>query len=187
MRGPAFRSLASDGRATLCAQTRKEQHRPDRVSSRRPFERRMRVPCRLLSVLLGLLLAAFSGQAQVQAKPLPLGWQSFEVPDFGTRVDYPARIFGPSGETRRGVGQRLESPDHRATLSIYATDNDAGETPGTYLRRYLRRSGLDYRRVTPSFFAISMERGALIYYSRCNFSHGSKAAIHCFDLIYPRE
>src|SRR5262249_3393214 len=130
MRGPAFRSLASDGRATLCAQTRKEQHRPDRVSSRRPFERRMRVPCRLLSVLLGLLLAAFSGQAQVQAKPLPLGWQSFEVPDFGTRVDYPARIFGPSGETRRGVGQRFESPDHRATLSIYATDNDAGRNAG---------------------------------------------------------
>ena len=51
----------------------------------------MRVHCRLLSVLLGLLLAAFSGQAQLQARPSPLGWQTFEVPEFGTRVDYPTR------------------------------------------------------------------------------------------------
>jgi hypothetical protein len=50
-----------------------------------------------------------------------------------------------------------------------------------------RQSGLDYERVTRSFFAISMEREGTIYYSRCNFSRSARGAIHCFDLIYPQD
>src|SRR5262249_23212955 len=37
-----------------------------------------------------------------------------------------------SRKSKRGVGQRFESPEGRATLSIYATDNEAGDTPGAY-------------------------------------------------------
>jgi hypothetical protein len=44
-----------------------------------------------------------------------------------------------------------------------------------------------YRRVTPSFFAISAEREGMIYYSRCNFSTLRGATIHCFDLVYPQS
>jgi hypothetical protein len=47
--------------------------------------------------------------------------------------------------------------------------------------------GLDYQRIARSFFAISMERGELIYYSRCNFSGGMRRVTHCFDLVYPQE
>jgi hypothetical protein len=46
---------------------------------------------------------------------------------------------------------------------------------------------LDYKRVTGSFFAISIERDGKIYYSRCNFSRSAKGSIHCFDLVYPQE
>jgi hypothetical protein len=145
----------------------------------------MRVLSQLPGAFLGLALVVFNGQTELRARSLD--WQTFEVPEFGTRVDYPARIFDPAGETKRGVGQRFESTDRRAILSIYASDNEAGDTPGTYLRRHLRQTGLDYERVTRSFFAISMERGGLIYYSRCNFSRTSKASIHCFDLVYPQE
>jgi hypothetical protein len=35
------------------------------------------------------------------------------------------------------------------------------------------------------FVAISSVRHVLIFYSRCNFS--ADAAIHCFDLVYPRQ
>jgi hypothetical protein len=46
---------------------------------------------------------------------------------------------------------------------------------------------LDYERIARSFFAISLERDGVILYSRCNFSAGARAAIHCFDLTYPQE
>jgi hypothetical protein len=138
------------------------------------------------TLFISLLLLVVDSHAALCARP-SLDWQTFEVPDFGTRVEYPARIFAPSGKTRRGVGQRFKSPDGRAILAIYAIDNEAGDTPGSYLRKYLRQPRLGYERVTRSFFAISKEGGGLIYYSRCNFSRTAKAAVHCFDLIYPQE
>jgi hypothetical protein len=116
-----------------------------------------------------------------------LDWQVFRVPEYGTRLEYPARIFAPVAEAEKGVGQRFESGDGRATLSIYARENEDGHTPASYLRKNLRQSGLDYERVTRSFFAISMEREGTIYYSRCNFSRFARSSIHCFDLIYPQD
>jgi hypothetical protein len=74
-------------------------------------------------------------------------------------------------------------------LSIYASPNEAGESPKTYLRNNLRveRSALDYVRIARSFFAISLERDGVILYSRCNFSGGARGMIHCFDLKYPQQ
>jgi hypothetical protein len=113
-----------------------------------------------------------------------MGWRTFEVPQFGTRVAYPAGLFSvPVGSTEMGTGQRFRTSDGRAELSVYSRANAGDETPRSYLRNNLR-SNLDYERVTPSFFAISEETGDRIYYSRCNFS---PAAIHCFDLEYPRR
>jgi len=43
-------------------------------------------------------------------------------------------------------------------LSIYARENEDGDTPASYLKKNLRQSGLQYQRITRSFFAISMER-----------------------------
>jgi len=119
----------------------------------------------------------------------PLAWQSFEVPEFGTRVQIPAGIFIPAGKPRQGSGQRFERADGRAVLSIYSRPNNIGESPATYLRQNLRvdRSALDYERIARSFFAVSLERDGVILYSRCNFSSRARAAIHCFDLTYPQE
>src|SRR5262249_60424859 len=96
----------------------------------------------LMPSIFSSLLLVLSGQAGLQARSSSLDWQTFEVPEFGTRVEYPARIFAASGKVERGVGQRFESPDGRAILSIYATDNEAGDTPGHYLRKYLVRCRL---------------------------------------------
>ena len=119
-----------------------------------------------------------------------LDWQTFVVPEFGTTVEYPASIFSvPGGKAEKGLGQRFTSADGRAVLTIYSRENAAGDTPASYLRNNLRmgRAGLDYERVTRSFFAISSERQGMILYSRCNFSTDAGGAIHCFDLVYPQE
>jgi hypothetical protein len=141
--------------------------------------------------LAGITLLTLVPNAQAQfreQRPL-VGWRTFEVPDFGTSIQYPASIFAPAGKPEKGLGQRFERADGRAALSIYSRPNDAGENPTTYLRHNLRmeRSALDYVRITRSFFAISSEREGVVLYSRCNFSGGARGVIHCFDLKYPQQ
>jgi hypothetical protein len=119
-----------------------------------------------------------------------LGWQTFQVKDFGTTVDYPASIFSePAGKAEKGTGQRFNSADGRSTLTIYALENADGDTPASYLRKNLRmpRSALDYERVTRSFFAISTEGHGTVLYSRCNFASGVGGTVHCIDLVYPQD
>jgi hypothetical protein len=141
----------------------------------------MRLIFHLLSTIV--LIAASSVEAQSRNAS---DWQVFKVPDYGTRLEYPASIFSAAGQAETGVGQRFESGDGRAVLSIYARENEDGDTPASYLKKNLRQSGLQYERVTRSFFAISMEREGTILYSRCNFSRSARRAIHCFDLVYPQ-
>jgi hypothetical protein len=136
-----------------------------------------------------LALSVLSSADAQGRRPEGLDWQTFEIPGFGTTVDYPAGIFSvPGGKAEKGVGQRLSSGDGRAVLMIYSLENEDGDTPASYLKKNLRmaRSALDYERVTRRFFAISSEGQGVILYSRCNFSSEAGGAIHCFDLTYPR-
>jgi hypothetical protein len=146
--------------------------------------------CACLASLAGITLLLLVSNARAQFwEQRPADWRTFEVPDFGTRIQYPAGIFSPAGKPEKGLGQRFERADGRAVLSIYSRPNEAGENPKTYLRNNLRvdRSALDYVRIARSFFAISSERDGVILYSRCNFSGGAHGVIHCFDLKYPQE
>ena len=146
----------------------------------------MRAISFLLSGLISSFLLTQYIRAEAQAEVRILDWQTFEVPEFGTRVEYPARIFTAVGEAEKGIGRRFESKDGRAILSIYARENEDDDTPASYLRKNLRQRTLDYERVTRSFFAISSERDGIIYYSRCNFSRPARGSLHCFDLVYPQ-
>src|SRR3954449_10668203 len=141
------------------------------------------LPAGVIIALISLLRTDAYAQMRDQS---PTDWRTFEVPEFGTRIQVPASIFAPAGKPERGSGQRFERSDGRAALSIYSRPNDTGDNPATYLRHNLRtdRSELDYSRVARSFFAISSEREGVILYSRCNFV---RPAIHCFDLTYPRQ
>ena len=139
--------------------------------------------------MLALALSGTSEAVHARDPVANLDWRVFAIPQYGATVLYPARIFAAAGAAEKGVGQRFERADGRAVLSIYSRDNEHGETPAAYLKNNMRvgRAGLDYARVTQSFFAISMERDGMIFYSRCNFSGGPGGAIHCFDLVYPQE
>jgi hypothetical protein len=145
----------------------------------------MRLMSRLLVSVALLCIAMFTVEATTRDRA-GLDWQTFQVPEYGTHVEYPARLFAPVGEAEKGVGQRFESEDGRAILSICARENQDDDTPASYLRKNLRQPMLDYERVTRSFFAISMERDGTIFYSRCNFS-ARHSTIHCFDLVYPQS
>jgi hypothetical protein len=135
----------------------------------------MRPICTLLGALAFLSVAMFAAQAQLWDRAGSLDWQTFKVPEYGTRLEYPTGIFAAVGEAEKGVGQRFESDDGHAVLSVCARENEDGDTPSSYLRKNLRQPARDYERVTRSFFAISMERDGTIYYSRCNFSHSAGA------------
>ncbi len=145
----------------------------------------------VVSNLLLALSVLSSADAQGRGRQgESLDWQTFLVPEFGTTVEYPADIFSvPDGKADKGLGQRFNSADGRSVLTIYARENEDDDTPASYLRKNLRvaRSSLDYERVTRSFFAISSEHQDIVLYSRCNFSTDAGGAIHCFDLVYPRE
>jgi hypothetical protein len=146
----------------------------------------MRLIARLLGMVPLLCIAMCSAEAATRDQAGTLDWETFQVPEYGTRVQYPAKLFAPVGEPEKGVGQRFEREDGRAVLSIYASENQDDDTPASYLKKNLRQPALDYERVTRSFFAISMEREGTIFYSRCNFS-ARRSVIHCFDLVYPQS
>jgi hypothetical protein len=107
-----------------------------------------------------LLVLVSAAQAQVSRSGRELGWRFFEVPDFGTTVQYPAGIFTSVGKAEKGIGEQFESEDGRAVLSVYSFPNELGETPTSYLRDNLRMrpSALDYTRVT-RFFLRHILRG----------------------------
>src|SRR6202048_669178 len=153
------------------------------LDSRGPI---MRPICALLGTLAFLSVAMSAAEAELRDRAGSLDWQTFKVPEYGTRVEYPAGVFAAVGEAEKGVGQRFESDDGHAVLSVYVRENGDGDTPTSYLRKNLRQPARDYERVTRSFFAISMERDGTIYYTRCNFSHSAGGSIHCFDLVYPQ-
>jgi hypothetical protein len=142
---------------------------------------------RLLGTMGCLSIAALAAEAALCEQAGSLDWQTFKVPEYGTRLEYPSKIFVPVGQAEKGVGQRFERSDGRAVLSVYARENEDNDTPASYLRKNLRQRGLDYERVTRYFFAISMEHDGTIYYSRCNFLRLAPGSIHCFDLVYPQD
>ena len=118
-----------------------------------------------------------------------LAWSTYVTPRSGTTVALPTGIFMPAGSPKKGIGQLFKTPDGRSSLSIYALDNELGDSPAIYLARNLRveQSAIEYKRITRSFFAISMEHDGMVYYSRCNFVRQNRASIHCIDLEYPQQ
>jgi hypothetical protein len=131
-------------------------------------------------------ISALPHAAQAQMPADDLGWRQYIDERTGTRVDFPSALFSvDGGTTERGVGRVFESDDGRAKFSAYALENEEGDTPRSYLRKFLKvnPSTIDYRRVTDRFFAVSGVRNGEVYYSRCNF-HGT---MHCIYISYPQR
>jgi len=143
---------------------------------------------KLRSILVAASLAAATLGAAIEPVPAQqradLGWRSYVDERTGTRVDFPAALFPQeAGEPERGTGRVFESADGRAKFSAFALDNEEGDTPQSYLRKFLKvdPATVDYRRVTGRFFAVPGIRDGEVYYSRCNFHD----RLHCIYISYP--
>ena len=103
----------------------------------------------------------------------------------GTSVQYPRERFPVAAGSGMPPGPVLRSPDARARLHVFTLPNEQRESPTEFIARTVtdRHERLSYKRVTNRFFVFSAAEGGLILYRRCNFGG---AAIHCFDVRYPR-
>lgn len=114
-------------------------------------------------------------------------WESYVNPRYGTRLAYPADLFGRGVESDNGDGITMRSGDG-ATLAVFGANNFNQDTPARYVRSLIggggrRYSNLSYRLVRPGFAILSGVSGGRVYYERYSFARGG--TIHAFVLEYP--
>ena len=131
-----------------------------------------------LVAIVGLLAGSVQpGFAQ------PVRWSTFAIPETGTSVEIPASIFSEqAGRAPEGQGQRFQTPDHRANLTIQTTANPSGEAPAGFLAKMNPPRRIQYKRVTSRFFVVSSYKGDTVWYDRCNFAG---RFVHCVLINYP--
>jgi hypothetical protein len=110
-------------------------------------------------------------------------WTSYSIPETGTSVDFPSSIFTEqAGRPPHGYGERFQTADGRANLTVEATANAAHDSPAAFLAKMHPPSHIQYKRITPRFFAVSSYKGNTVWYDRCNFS---RDLVHCVLINYP--
>jgi hypothetical protein len=112
----------------------------------------------------------------------PVKWTRYTIPQTGTSVDFPSSIFTKEIGPPDGFGQRFRSEDGRSDLTIQAAPNLTHDSPATFLAKKNPPSRMQYRRVTPRFFAVSSYKDNKVWYDRCNFS---RRLINCLLISYP--
>src|SRR5262245_3049744 len=129
----------------------------------------------LSTAIAVFLLLCASAQAE---------WASFSD-QRGTSVQYPREIFTVPAGSGEPPGPMLQSAAGRARLHVFTLANERRASPAEFIRRTVsdQSQRLSYRRVTNRMLVFSAAEGDLILYRRCNFAG---AAIHCFDVRYPR-
>jgi hypothetical protein len=131
-------------------------------------------------IVPALVLALIAPSAK--ASNAPVRWETYSIGETGTSVDIPTSIFTKKAGSLSGYGERLKTADGRAELTVQTAPNSDNETPAAFLAKRHPPSDIQYKRVTPRFFAVSGYRRDKVYYSRCNFAHGF---VHCVTIGYP--
>jgi hypothetical protein len=129
---------------------------------------------------LVLTLAASTLAASAQ----PVRWTRYNIPESGTSVDFPSSIFTETAGRPDGYGQRFRTADGRADLTIQAAPNVQNDSPAAFLAKNHPPPRIQYKRVTPRFFAVSSYKGDKVWYNRCNFSG---RLVHCVRINYPAD
>jgi hypothetical protein len=129
---------------------------------------------------LALALVVSTATASAQ----PVRWTKYTIPQTGTSMDFPSSIFTEEAGRPDGYGQRFRTADGRADITIQTAPNVENDSPAAFLAKKHPPSRIQYKRVTPRFFAVSSYRGDKVWYNRCNFSG---RLIHCVLIDYPAE
>jgi hypothetical protein len=128
-------------------------------------------------VLLSLMLLA-------EATAASLEWRRYAIVATRLSVDVPTSIFEEDrGPTEEGTPDRhLFTKDYRANLTIKAFPNPYNDSPAVFLEKMRPPADIQYRRVTPKFFAVSGARDGYTWYNRCNRAN---RFMNCVLLNYP--
>ena len=127
--------------------------------------------------------ALFLCLATLASPALGEEWQRFVIPSTGTSVEMPISTFKEQSELPDGgVGRRFFTPDRRADLTVQSIETPGELSPSAFLAQRKPPAGIQYRRVTSSFFVVSSIRNDRIWYNRCNRSPGR---MHCVLINYP--
>ena len=132
------------------------------------------------SIARAFVFALAAATSMVSAQPVR--WTTYTIPQTGTSVEFPASIFTEDAGRPDGYGQRFRTADGRADLTIQSAPNVSNESPAAFLAKKHPPTHIQYRRVTPRFFALSSYKGDKVWYDRCNFSRG---LVHCVLINYP--
>jgi hypothetical protein len=130
---------------------------------------------RLIVLVLGLVPAiAFADTTE---------WRRYVIPSTGANADIPVSIFTEdAGSPDGGTGRRFFTKDRRADLTLQSVPNPDNDSPAEFLRKRRPPAGIQYKRVTPRFFAVSSIRNGRTWYNRCNRGNGY---MNCVLINYP--
>ena len=134
----------------------------------------------MTSILRPLAISALAVAWTSICAAEPARWINYTIPKTGTSVDIPSSIFTKQLGWPDAYGQRFETADGRASLTIQT--NRSNDSPAAFLAQKHPPQNIQYKRVTSRFFAISSYKGAMVWYDRCNFSQG---LVHCVLINYP--
>jgi hypothetical protein len=96
-------------------------------------------------------------------------WRRYVIPSTGANVDIPVSIFTEdAGSPEDGIGRRFFTQDRRADLTLQSVPNPGNDSPAKFLEKRRPPAGIQYKRVTPRFFAVSSIRNGRTWYNRCN-------------------
>lgn len=133
---------------------------------------------RWASLLSLIVFAVATGPALAAG----IEWRRFVIPHTGASADIPVSIFSEAAELPNGgVGRVFHTADRRADLTVQSIRSD--DSPAVFLAKRNPPPGIEYKRVTPKFFAVSSVRGDRTWYNRCN---KSGAYLNCVLINYPR-
>ncbi|WP_315720203.1 MULTISPECIES: hypothetical protein [unclassified Bradyrhizobium] len=130
---------------------------------------------------LSALACAVCWSAGAQAEPVR--WSTYRIPETGTSVDIPVSVFSDMAGRPDGYGQRFQTADGRANLTVQSMANVTGDSPARFLARKNPPPNIQYKRITARFFAVSSYKGDYVWYNRCNFVG---RYVHCVLINYPR-
>jgi hypothetical protein len=134
---------------------------------------------RARAVLLPLVLGLYSAMATAGATE----WRRYVIPSTRASVDVPVTIFSDdAGAPEGGIGRRFVTKDRRADLTVQSVPNPDNDSPATFLAKRRPPPGIQYKRVTPRFFAVSSIRNDRTWYNRCNLAKGY---MNCVLINYP--
>lgn len=134
----------------------------------------MRATARAIAFAFAVSASAVSAQ--------PVRWTTYRIPQTGTSVEFPSSIFTEEAGRPDGYGQRFRTVDRRADITIQAAPNVENDSPAAFLQKKHPPSRIQYKRVTPRFFAVSSYKGGKVWYDRCNFAG---RLVHCVLINYP--